>query len=163
MPLTHLPLSCCPCARQVCHPSSISRAAIVAAAAIAEGSSRLQSVLSAIDAINSQDPRSIEWQGQQVPYELAYSQWLSEWVAKLAPAEPSEELLIVARGQHVGRWKSPRSDYPEVRDSCSLDVHNCLAHLHSSSSGMSSSRVPQAACSYKHSCVQLHAMLRPFG
>jgi hypothetical protein len=35
-------------------------------------------------------------------------------VLRLAPA-PSEELQIAARGQHVERWKSPRSGYPEVQ------------------------------------------------
>lgn len=75
---------------------------------------RLQQVLDAIDALNAQDPRSTSWQGQQTPYELAYSSWLTDWVLRLEP-QPSEELRIVARGQHVQRWKSPRSDYPPVR------------------------------------------------
>jgi hypothetical protein len=71
-------------------------------------------VLDAIDDLNSQDPRTVDWQAQQLPYELAYSMWLSDWVQQLQP-DPSEELRIVARGQHVERWKSPRSSYPEVR------------------------------------------------
>jgi hypothetical protein len=70
-------------------------------------------VLEAIDALNAQDPRSVEVGGQQQPYELAYSKWLTQWVQALEPA-PSEELRIVARGQHVQRWKSPRFDFPEV-------------------------------------------------
>lgn len=37
----------------------------------------------------------------------------NSWVKALEPS-PSEELLIVARGQHVERWKSPRSSFPEV-------------------------------------------------
>jgi len=49
----------------------------------------------------------------QVPYELAYSQWVTHWVKQLEPS-PSEECLIVARGQHVQRWKVPRTSYPEV-------------------------------------------------
>eukprot|EP00879_Flechtneria_rotunda_P007176 GHRR01007531.1.p1 GENE.GHRR01007531.1~~GHRR01007531.1.p1 ORF type:complete len:240 (+),score=71.08 GHRR01007531.1:159-878(+) len=73
---------------------------------------RLQQVLDAIDKLNSQDPRTVTWQGQTLPYELAYSQWLTDWVLKLDP-EPSEELRIVATGQHVERWKTPRSSYPE--------------------------------------------------
>jgi hypothetical protein len=80
----------------------------------AEASTRLQHVLDGIDALNSQDPRTVSWQGQDTPYELAYSQWLTEWVLKLEQ-QPSEELRIVARGQHVERWKTPRSAYPEVR------------------------------------------------
>ncbi len=67
--------------------------------------------------------------GGDVPYELAYSRWLTDWVSRLAamPEDgastqpspsarpPSEELLIAARGQHVMRWTSARSSYPEVR------------------------------------------------
>eukprot|EP00878_Enallax_costatus_P023730 GHUV01025267.1.p1 GENE.GHUV01025267.1~~GHUV01025267.1.p1 ORF type:complete len:240 (+),score=68.58 GHUV01025267.1:1494-2213(+) len=75
-------------------------------------STRLQQVLDGIDALNSQDPRQTTWQGKTLPYELAYSQWLTDWVLRLEP-HPSEELRIVARGQHVQRWKSPRSNYPE--------------------------------------------------
>lgn len=70
-------------------------------------------MLDAIDNLNRQDPRTVEWQGQALPYELAYSMWLTDWVQQLE-AEPTEELRIVARGQHVERWKSPRSSFPEV-------------------------------------------------
>jgi hypothetical protein len=77
-------------------------------------SPRLQQVLDGIDALNSQDPRTVNWQGKELPYELAYSQWLTDWVLQLEQ-QPSEELRIVARGQHVERWKTPRSSYPEVR------------------------------------------------
>jgi hypothetical protein len=71
-------------------------------------------VLSAIDELNAQDPRQHKHAGRAWPYELIYSQWVTEWVHKLK-AEPSEELQIAARGQHVKRWTSPRSSYPEVR------------------------------------------------
>ena len=37
-----------------------------------------------------------------------------EWVARLDP-EPSEALLLAARGHHVRRWTSPRASYPEGR------------------------------------------------
>jgi hypothetical protein len=63
-------------------------------------------------------PSWLQVDGQQVPYELAYSRWLTSWVEDLtADSNPpaSEELLIVARGQHVERWKLPRESYPEVR------------------------------------------------
>lgn len=76
-------------------------------------------MLDAIDNLNKQDQRSVEWQGQSMPYELAYSMWLTDWVKQLEP-NPSEELQIVARGQHVERWKSPRSSYPEVGTVCTI-------------------------------------------
>jgi len=66
---------------------------------------RLQKVLDAIDAYNKADP-----QGREFPY----SEKLTAWVLKLNP-KPSEALRIAARGQHIGRWKSPRSAYPMDR------------------------------------------------
>ncbi len=68
-------------------------------------SERLQKVLLEIDRFNSADPHG---------YELLYSQWLTDWVKRLEP-NPSEELLITARGQHVGRWMIPRGSYPNDR------------------------------------------------
>ncbi|EFJ48577.1 hypothetical protein VOLCADRAFT_104635 [Volvox carteri f. nagariensis] len=81
-------------------------------------SSRLQTVLDGLDKLNSKDPRSVEIDGQPVPYELAYSRWLTAWVLQLCAdggLQPSEELHIAARGQHVERWRVPRSSYPEGR------------------------------------------------
>lgn len=67
--------------------------------------SALQTVLSAIDAFNAQDPRA---------YELPYSEKLTAWVLKLWPEAP-ETLRIAARGQHIGRWTVPRDSYPMDR------------------------------------------------
>jgi hypothetical protein len=67
--------------------------------------SRLENVLKAIDAYNQKDP-----QGREFPY----SERLTAWVLKLNP-QPSEALRIAARGQHIGRWKSPRDAYPMDR------------------------------------------------
>ena len=67
--------------------------------------SRLENVLQTIDAYNQQDP-----EGREFPY----SEKLTAWVLRLNPA-PSEALRIAARGQHIGRWKSPRSTYPMDR------------------------------------------------
>ena len=66
---------------------------------------RLENVLNAIDAYNKNDP-----QGREFPY----SEKLTAWVLKLDPS-PSEALRIAARGQHIGRWKSPRESYPMDR------------------------------------------------
>ena len=67
--------------------------------------SRLENVLAAIDAYNKQDPNR---------QELPYSEKLTSWVVQLDP-QPSEALRIAARGQHIGRWKSPRQSYPMDR------------------------------------------------
>ena len=66
---------------------------------------RLQNALNAIDAYNQNDP-----QGREFPY----SEKLTAWVLRLNP-EPSEALRIAARGQHIGRWMSPRDAYPSGR------------------------------------------------
>jgi len=66
---------------------------------------RLQTVLNAIDAYNQKDP-----QGREFPY----SEKLTAWVYKLNP-NPTEGLRIAARGQHIGRWTSPRQSYPMDR------------------------------------------------
>lgn len=69
-------------------------------------------VLSGIDSLNEKDPRKANFGGAEVPYELAYSVWMTEWIQRLTPT-PSDELLIAARGQHNQRWKVPRTSYPE--------------------------------------------------
>ncbi|GIL82978.1 hypothetical protein Vretimale_8502 [Volvox reticuliferus] len=81
-------------------------------------SSRLQTVLDGLDELNIKDPRRVGVDGQEVPYELAYARWLTDWVIQLCAdggLHPSEELRIAARGQHVERWQVPRSTYPEGR------------------------------------------------
>lgn len=65
-----------------------------------------------IDALNGEDRKTVEVGGKSMPYELAFSQWLSDSILKLA-ASPSEELLLVARGQNVQRWNIPRTAFPE--------------------------------------------------
>ena len=68
-------------------------------------SQRLARLLAKIDALNSQDPNG---------HELAYAKQMTDWALRLE-ANPSEELLIAARGQHVCRWTIPRSRYPMDR------------------------------------------------
>jgi hypothetical protein len=75
---------------------------------------RLAGVIAAIDAANAQDPNRIEVGGQVQPAALVYGRRMSETLARVAP-EASEHLRIAARGQHVERWTSPRSDFPPGR------------------------------------------------
>lgn len=65
-----------------------------------------------IDAFNAQDPNKIEVEGAPVAKELHYGRRMTAWLERLAP-EASEALRLAARAQHIGRWASPRSDYPE--------------------------------------------------
>jgi len=110
------------------------RNAVVAAAGSSAASTKLQRVIAKIDAMNSQDPRKTTVGGREVGYELAYSQWMTQWVEQLtADGNPpaSDEVLIAARGQHIARWTSPRSSYPEGK-AAYLKWREDLKKFHSS-------------------------------
>jgi len=73
--------------------------------------SRLDATLAAIDAANAADPDRTEGR----PAALLYGERMSDELARLSP-DASDILRIAARGQHIERWTSPRSDYPEGRE-----------------------------------------------
>lgn len=75
---------------------------------------RFEEAIRRIDRENSRDPHMILWQCKGVPYELFYSQRVTEWVLRLAPGA-SEPLLLAARCQHICRWQIPRNSYPMDR------------------------------------------------
>lgn len=75
---------------------------------------KLRHILTDIDEVNSDDPRSAEVAGTAYPYELLYGKRMSEMLRQYEP-EPTIFLQIAARGQHIGRWKIPRSEYPMDR------------------------------------------------
>lgn len=75
---------------------------------------RLAAVLASIDAANDEDPHQVLSGGVSVPRELLYGQRMSSWLSQVEP-QASEVLKIAARGQHVRRWKIPRSEYPMDR------------------------------------------------
>ena len=72
---------------------------------------QLASALRAIDAANSADPDRSEGR----PAALLYGERMSAELARLCP-DASDELQIAVRGQHIERWTSPRSGYPEGRE-----------------------------------------------
>jgi hypothetical protein len=72
---------------------------------------RFSGTLAAIDAANSADPR-LAPNGK--PWEVDHAERVSDWILRLNP-HASELLQIAARGQHIERWTSPRSSYPEGR------------------------------------------------
>lgn len=75
---------------------------------------RLTQTLQRIDDQNRADP-SMERVGDTAyPKALLYGLRMTEWLHRLQP-NPSEVLQIAARGQHIGRWMIPRSDYPANR------------------------------------------------
>jgi hypothetical protein len=81
---------------------------------MAEYGERFSKVISAIDAANSCDPRIVEVDGRQESAELIYGRRMTDTLTRMVP-EPSECLRIAARGQHIERWKMPRSTYPMGR------------------------------------------------
>lgn len=74
----------------------------------------LQNVLNAIDAANAQDSNTTNVDGELQAKELVYGQRMSATLETFCP-NASEPLCIAARAQHIERWKSARSDYPEGR------------------------------------------------
>ena len=76
--------------------------------------SRLQETLKAIDNMHAQDPEVELINGENRPAELVYAERMSTWLGKLE-SNPSEQLQIAVRSQHLCRWEIPRSDYPMDR------------------------------------------------
>ncbi len=70
-----------------------------------------EQVISLIDAVNSEDPNKEMAENKEWPKELLYSLRMSEMLLRFKP-EADELLKIAVHGQHIQRWKSPRSDYP---------------------------------------------------
>lgn len=73
---------------------------------------RFQQALARFDAANAEDPNRESWQGADYPKELLYSRRMTGWLERFAP-DASEELRLAVAAQHIRRWESPRSDYPE--------------------------------------------------
>jgi len=80
------------------------------------------------DEANSADPNKEVSGGKEYPKELLYAQRMTAWLEKYEP-EASEVLQLAARGQHICRWKIPRSDYPLGRDGYN-QWRNTLAKMH---------------------------------
>jgi len=74
--------------------------------------SQLSAVLSAIDAINSEDPNSTLVNGEAQPNELLYGQYMTTCLDQYWP-NSSEFLQIAVRAQHIKRWHLARKDFPE--------------------------------------------------
>ena len=77
-------------------------------------SHRLEQVLTALDQLHSEDPKTTNVADEPLPAELLYAQRMSKWLAHLNQA-PSECLQIAVRAQHLQRWQVAREAYPEGR------------------------------------------------
>jgi len=81
---------------------------------MSENPSQLERALALIDAANSEDPNTETADGKEWPKELLYSHRMSEMLERYAP-EADDAMRLAARAQHVQRWKTPRSSYPQGR------------------------------------------------
>jgi len=77
-------------------------------------SPRFLAAIARFDSENTKDPKRIQVEGIEQPYELIYSQWLTDWVTRLSP-DAAEPLRLAARCQHLCRWEIPRDSYPATR------------------------------------------------
>jgi len=68
-----------------------------------------------IDAANSEDPnQETDADGKAWPKELLYSHRMAEMLERYTP-DADDAMKLAIRGQHIQRWKSPRSNYPMDR------------------------------------------------
>lgn len=75
---------------------------------------RFATAFQRFDEENSRDPNFQLKDGAQMPRELAYAQWLSDWVLRLKP-DAGEALRLAARSAHLCRWVIARNSYPMTR------------------------------------------------
>ena len=76
--------------------------------------SRFKETIAAFDALNGQDPHTVEVGEESMPKELHDAFAMTRWVETLYP-KASEAVHLAARCQHLCRWEVPRSSYPEGR------------------------------------------------
>ncbi|MEE9428478.1 MAG: DUF4202 domain-containing protein [Paracoccaceae bacterium] len=76
---------------------------------------RFNAVITAIDAVNAEDPRKITVDERDLPYETVYADRMTETLADMYP-DASELLRIASRAQHIRRWQIPRDTFPMNRE-----------------------------------------------
>ena len=67
--------------------------------------------LKLIDEAHSLDPKKVEINDREIPYELHYSEKMSKYLEKCNP-NGSDILRLAIRAQHLRRWEIPRDSYP---------------------------------------------------
>ncbi len=76
---------------------------------------QLKQVIALIDDVNRRDPNTdTDENGREWPKELLYSERMTDMLHRYVE-QPDEVAEIAMRGQHIARWESPRSAYPEGR------------------------------------------------
>jgi hypothetical protein len=104
-----------------------------ASAASGPQQENVQQALERFDQENSLDPNTELENGRSVPREWLYAQRLTHWVLVLSP-NPSRELLLASRCQHLCRWQIPRSTYPQTKAGY-LRWRNDLKQFHARQAG----------------------------
>ena len=69
-----------------------------------------EQVVTLMDAANSEDPNTETAEGKEWPKEVLYSHRMADMLARYKPMA-DHVIQLAIRGQHMLRWKSPRSDY----------------------------------------------------
>ena len=73
---------------------------------------KLSKALRLIDEANQKDPTLIDVDGESLPAEYVYGSRMSSILHEYLK-DPDPYLQIAARGQHIERWKTPRSEFDE--------------------------------------------------
>ncbi len=90
----------------------------------------LEKAFDLFDTYNKQDPNQVIWNDIVFPATFFFALKLHEWVTVLNP-DAGEALLLASRCQHIGRWTSARTSYPEGKAGY-LNWRTDLAKFHAS-------------------------------
>lgn len=71
---------------------------------------QLDSILTAIDSVNSKDPNTTTIDGTAQPKELLYGQYMTACINQYWP-QANELLQIAVRAQHIKRWHLQRTEF----------------------------------------------------
>lgn len=85
----------------------------------------LETAIALIDAANSEDPNQVSVDDETWPKELLYSHRMSDMLQRYK-AGADDVAQLAMRGQHIQRWKVPRSDFPMTRQG----YHKWRTHLY---------------------------------
>jgi hypothetical protein len=94
---------------------------------MSEPGTKLESLLAAIDAANSDDPRKTVADGVERPFEIIYSKRMTARLKALYP-QASDLLKIATRAQHLRRWEIARENFPLGRHGYNDWRKECRAH-----------------------------------
>ena len=75
---------------------------------------KYQAAIKLIDAAHAEDPKKVNINGNEQPYELHYSRKMMSYLAKRSQSVP-ETLSLAVRAQHFRRWEIPRNSYPMTK------------------------------------------------